>query len=162
MALSKQQRCAGMKRTRLRLEKIKILNYSNENPKKLQEKAVQFQIGKTVPSSILKDGKKLHKELEFFKGNCKTKRAGQFSLRNTLQVIWKMLRCRHLPAWINVTGRGVENKRKLKSQFIGQFYSLQWLIRKMENRVWYSRNAYYWGNRQCFNPHCEILDRKNT
>ena len=36
MALSKQKLCAGMKRTRLSLEeKIKILNYSNENPKKL-------------------------------------------------------------------------------------------------------------------------------
>ena len=43
MALSKQQRCAGMKRTRLRLEKIKILNYSNENPKKA--------VGKSFPVS---------------------------------------------------------------------------------------------------------------
>ena len=84
MALSKQQLCAGMKRTRLSLEeKIKILNYSNENKKKsFREIAARFQIGKTAASSILKDGKKLCKEFEFFKGNCKTKRAGQFSLIN--------------------------------------------------------------------------------
>ena len=84
MALSKHQLCAGMKRTRLNLEeKIKILNYSNENlNKSCGEIAAQFQIGKAAASSILKDGKKLRKEFEFFKGNCKTKRAGQFSLIN--------------------------------------------------------------------------------
>ena len=82
MALSKQQLVAGMKRTRLKLEeKIKILNYSNENPKKsCREIATHFQIGKTGAASILKDEKKLRQEFEFFKGNCKTKRAGQFSL----------------------------------------------------------------------------------
>ena len=43
MALSKQQLCAGMTRTRLNLEeKIKILNYSNEHQKKV--------IGKQMPS----------------------------------------------------------------------------------------------------------------
>ena len=35
MALSKQQHCAGIKRTRLSLEEIKILNYLNENAKKV-------------------------------------------------------------------------------------------------------------------------------
>ena len=55
----------------------------------------------------------------------------------------------------------LKDGKKLKRQFIGQFNSLQWLVRKMESRVWYSRDAYYWGSR-CFNPHCEILDRKNT
>ena len=68
MALSKQQLCAEMKRTCLSLEeKIKILNYSNESQKKsCREIAAQFQIGKTAPSSILKDGKKLRKEFGFF------------------------------------------------------------------------------------------------
>ena len=63
MALFKQQLCAGMKRTCLSLEeKIKILNYSNENLKKsCREIAAQFQIDKTTTSSILKDGKKLCK-----------------------------------------------------------------------------------------------------
>ena len=49
-----------------------------------------------------------------------------------------MLGCRYLPVWINVTGRHFENKGKLKKLFIGQFYSLQWLVRKLEGRVWYS------------------------
>ena len=64
MALSKQQLCAGMKRTHLSLEgKIKTLNYSNENQKKsCREIAAQFQIGKIAASSILRDGKKLCKE----------------------------------------------------------------------------------------------------
>ena len=69
MALCKQQLSAGMKGTRLSLEEnIKILNYSNENPKKsCREIAAQFQIGKTTASSILKDGKKLRQEFEFCK-----------------------------------------------------------------------------------------------
>ena len=36
----------------------------------------------------MKDVKKLHKELEFFKVNCKTKRAGQFSLTNKTVYKW--------------------------------------------------------------------------
>ena len=72
MALSTQQLYAGMKRTRLSSEeKIKILNYSNRNPKtSCREIAAEFQLGKTAASSILQDGKKLRKEFEFFKGNC--------------------------------------------------------------------------------------------
>ena len=34
--------------------------------KSCREIAAQFQIGKTAPSSILKDGKKLRKEFGFF------------------------------------------------------------------------------------------------
>lgn len=41
-----------------------------------------------------------------------------------------MLCCRYLPVWINDTRRGTNNKGKFKRQFIGQFYSLQWLVRK--------------------------------
>ena len=67
MALSKQQLVAGIKRTRLNLEeKIKILNYSNENRKKsCREIAAYFQIIKTAAALILKDGKKLRKDLDF-------------------------------------------------------------------------------------------------
>ena len=36
----------------------------------------------------MKDGKKLCKEFEFFKGNCKTKRAEQFSLINETLYKW--------------------------------------------------------------------------
>ena len=79
-----------MKRTRLTLEeKIKILNYSNENSKKCcREIAAQFQIGKTAASLVLKVGNKLRKEFELFKGNCKTKDAGQFSLINETLYKW--------------------------------------------------------------------------
>ena len=53
-----------------------------------REIAAQFQIGKTAASSILKDGKKLRKEFEFSKGNCKMKHAGQFSLINETLYKW--------------------------------------------------------------------------
>ena len=43
--------------------------------KSCEEIADQFQIGNTA-ASILKDGKKLRKEIEFFKCNWKTKHAG--------------------------------------------------------------------------------------
>ena len=56
--------------------------------KSCREIAAQFQIGKTAASSILKDGKKLRKEFKFFKGNCKTKCAGQFSLLNETLCKW--------------------------------------------------------------------------
>ena len=36
-------------------------------------------------------------------------------------------------------------KESLKDRLLA-VYSLQWLVRKSENRVWYSRNAYYWGS----------------
>ena len=52
--------------------------------KSFREIAAQSQIGKTAASSILKEGKKLRKEFRFFKGNCKTKCAGQFSLINEI------------------------------------------------------------------------------
>ena len=62
-----------------------------KSKKSCREIAAQFQIGKTAASSILKDGKKLRKEFEFFKGNCKTKRAGQFSLINETLVVSKVV-----------------------------------------------------------------------
>lgn len=86
MALSKQQLAVGMERTCLNLEeKIKILSRLNENPKKsCREIATHFQIGKTAAASILKDRKKLCKELELFKGNYKARRVAQFSLINEI------------------------------------------------------------------------------
>ena len=90
MAMSKQKLVAGMKRTRLSLnDKIKILNYASENPKKgCRDIANQFQIGKTAAGTILRDGKKLRKEYEFFKGDCKTKRTGQFMVINEILYKW--------------------------------------------------------------------------
>ena len=87
MAMSKQKLVAGMKRTRLGLnDKIKILNYLSENSKKgCRDIANQFQIGKTAAATILRDGKKLRK---FFKGDCKTKRTGQFMVINEILYKW--------------------------------------------------------------------------
>ena len=90
MAMSKQKLVAGIKRTRLSLnDKIKILNYASENPKKgCRDIANHFQIGKTAAATILRDGKKLRKEYEFFKGDCKTKRTGQFMVINEILYKW--------------------------------------------------------------------------
>ena len=90
MAMSKQKLVAGMKRTRLSLnDKIKILNYASENPKKgCRDITNKFQIGKTAAATILRDGKKLRKEYEFFKGDCKTKRTGQFMVTNEILYKW--------------------------------------------------------------------------
>ena len=90
MATSKQKLVAGMKRTRLSLnDKIKILNYASENPKKgCRDIANQFQIGKTAATTILREGKKLRKEYEFFKDDCKTKRTGQFMVINEILYKW--------------------------------------------------------------------------
>ena len=79
-----------MKRICLSLEeKIKILNYLNENPKKsFTEIAAHFQIWKTAAASILKDGKRLRKKFDLFKGDCKTKCGGQFSLIKEIHYKW--------------------------------------------------------------------------
>ena len=45
-------------------------------------------MAKTATSSLLRDGEKLRKEFEFFKDNCKTKHAGQFSLINETHCKW--------------------------------------------------------------------------
>ena len=128
MALYKQQLCARMKRPRLSLEeKIKILNYSNENLKRsYREIAAQFQTGKTAAPSIFQDGKKLRKEFKFFKDNCKTKRAGQFSLINETRYKWYGKFC---AAGIYPFGSMLQEEALKKKE------------RKMKNRVWYSRNA---------------------
>ena len=156
MALSKQQLCAGMKRTRLSLEeKIKILNYSNENPKKsYREIAAQFQIGKTTTSSILKDGKKLRKEFEFFKCNCKMKRAGHFGLINETLYKWygKCCAAGIYPFGSMLQEEALKIKKSLKDSSLDSFTA---------SNGWLEKWKAAYGIR-CFNPHCEILDRKNT
>ena len=125
MALHKLQLCAGMKRTRLnQKERIKILNYSNENQKKsYREIAAQFQIVKTAASSILKDGKKLHKEFKFFKGNCKTKRAGRFNLINQALYKWygKCCAAGIYPFGSKLQGEVLKIKESLKDSSLDSF-----------------------------------------
>ena len=62
-------------------EKIEILDYVAEHPalgcRKLAE---HFSIGKTAIANILKKGKTLRKDLEFFKGTCKKRRHGKYHI----------------------------------------------------------------------------------
>ena len=134
---------------------IKILNYSNENPKKsFREIAAQFQIGKTAASSILKDGKKLRKEFEFFKGNCKTKRVGQFSLINETLYKWygKCCAAGIYPFRSMLQEEALKIKESLKDSSLDSFTA---------SNGWLEKWKAAYGIR-CFNPHCEILDQKNT
>ena len=78
-----------MKRACLRWDdKIEILNYESENPKKgYGDIANQVQIEKTA-TTILKDAKKLRKEYEFFKGNYKIKRTVEHIVIS--EILWKL------------------------------------------------------------------------
>ena len=120
-----QQLSAGKKRTLLsQEEKIKILNYLNENKKYCcRETAAQFQIGKTAASSILKDGKKLRKEFEFFKSTCQTKRAGQFSLINETLYKWygKCWAAGIYPFGSMLQEKALKTKESLKDSLLDRF-----------------------------------------
>ena len=55
------------------MKKIVILDYANEHPKMGCQKVTKhFSVGKTAVLYILKDGKNLRKDFEFFKGNYKS------------------------------------------------------------------------------------------
>ena len=110
-----------------------------KSKKRYREIAAQFQIGKTAASSIWKDDKKLRKEFEFFKGNCKTKRARQFSLTNETLYNWYGKCC---AAGIYQFGsmlkeEALKIKESLKDSSKDSFTAF-WLEK------WYSRKAYYW------------------
>ena len=89
--MSKQKLVTGMSRAFLSLQdKIKILNYASENPRKFcRDITNQCQTGKTETATNLRYDKKLRKEYEFFKGNLKTKRTGQFMILYT----WYLKSC---------------------------------------------------------------------
>ena len=86
MSLSKHQLSAALKRKCLSLdEKIVILDYANEHPKMGCRKiAEHFSVGKTAVSNILKGGKNLRKDFEFFKGNYKKRRHGKYHVTNEI------------------------------------------------------------------------------
>ena len=69
-----------MKRECLNLdENIEILDYVAEHPELgCRKLAEHFSIGKTAIANILKKGKTLRKDLEFFKGTCKKRRHGKY------------------------------------------------------------------------------------
>ena len=90
MSLSKHQLSAALKRKCLGLdEKIVILDYANEHPKMgCQKIAEHFSLGKTTASNILKGGKNLRTDFEFFKGNYKKRRHGKYHVINEILYNW--------------------------------------------------------------------------
>ena len=86
MPFSKHQLSGALKRKCLSLdEKIVILDYASEHPKMGCLKiAEHFSVGKTAVSNILKDGKNLRKDFEFFKGNYKKRRHGKYHIINEI------------------------------------------------------------------------------
>ena len=103
---------------------------------------------KTLASSILKDGKKLSKEFGFFKGNCKTKRTGQFSLIKETPYKWygKCCAAGIYPFESMLQEEALKIKESLKDGSLDSFTAPNGWLKKVESRVWYSRNAYYWGS----------------
>ena len=90
MPLSKHELSAALKRKCLSLDKkIVILDYANESPKMGCRKiAEHFSVGKTTASNLLKEGKNLQKEFEFFKGNYKKRRHGKCHVINEILCNW--------------------------------------------------------------------------
>ena len=90
MSCSKFQLSARMKRKNLSLdEKMKVIEYANKNPTKgCRFIGEHFSIGKTCVANILKNAKTLEKEYEFFKGNCKKLKHGQYHVINEIPITW--------------------------------------------------------------------------
>ena len=90
MSCSKFQLSARMKRKNLSLdEKMKVIDYANKNPKiGCRVITEYFSIGKTCFSNILRDTKALQRKYEFFKGNCKKLRHGQYHLIYEILIAW--------------------------------------------------------------------------
>ena len=90
MSLSKHQLSAALKRNFLSLdEKIVVLDYANEHSKMGCRKiAEHFSVGKTAISNILKDGKNLRKDFEFFKGNYEKRHHEKYHVINEILYNW--------------------------------------------------------------------------
>ena len=68
---------------------MKVIEYANKNPKlECRVIAANFNIRKTSASNILKNAKTLQKKYEFFKGNCKQMRHGQYQFINEILTNW--------------------------------------------------------------------------
>ena len=132
MSLSKHQLSAALKRKCLSLdEKIVILDYANEHPKMGCRKiAEHFSVGKTAVSNILKDGKNLRKDFEFFKGNYKKRRHGKYHVINEILYNWygKCTSANVYPDGPLLQEEAMEIKRRLdKEEFAGFTASNGWL-----------------------------------
>ena len=71
------------------MKKIVILDYANEHPNMGCQKITKhFSFGKTAVQYILKGGKNLRKDFEFFKGNYKKRRHGKYYVINEILHNW--------------------------------------------------------------------------
>ena len=132
MSLSKHQLSAALKRKCLSLdEKIVILDYANEHPKMGCRKiAEHFSVGKTAVSNILKGGKNLRKDFEFFKGNYKKRRHGKYHVINEIlcNCYGKYKSGNAYPDGPLLQEEAMEIKRRLnKEEFAGFTPSNGWL-----------------------------------
>ena len=87
LSLSKHQLSAALKRKSLSPdEKTVILDYANKmDCRKIAE---YFSFGKTAASNILKDGRNLRKDFEFFKGNYQKRRHVKYHVVNEILYNW--------------------------------------------------------------------------
>ena len=68
---------------------MKVIEYANKNPMKgCRFIAEHFSIEKTCVANIFKNAKTLEKEYEFFKGNCKKLKHGQYHVINEILINW--------------------------------------------------------------------------
>ena len=87
LSLSKHQLSAALKRKSLSPdEKTVILDYANKmDCRKIAE---YFSFGKIAASNILKDGRNLRKDFEFFKGNYQKRRHVKYHVVNEILYNW--------------------------------------------------------------------------
>ena len=131
MSCSKFQLSARVKRKNLSLdEKIKAINYANKNPKMGCRVIVEhFSIRKTCVWNILRNAKNLQREYEFYKGNCKNARYGQYHVINEILIDWYQKCAAHILESGPMLKE--EYKRKIKQRRIGYVHCIKRLVRKV-------------------------------
>ena len=90
MSLSKHYLSASMKRKYLNLdEKIEILDYASEHPElDFRKLAEDFSVIKTAIANILKQGKTMRKDFEFFKGAYRKRHDRKHHILNEMLYNW--------------------------------------------------------------------------
>ena len=125
MSLSKHQLCASMKKKCLNLdEKIEILDYAAKHTELgCRKLAWHFSVGKTVISNILKQGKTLRKDFEFFKGTYKKRHHGKYHILNEFLHNWygKCTRSNIYPDGALLQEEAVKIKERLDKEEINDF-----------------------------------------
>lgn len=125
MSLSKYQLSASLQRTCLSLEeKIKVLDYAAQHPNMGSRKiADHFGIGKTAASNILKEGNKLRKDFETFKGTYKKRRHGKYHVINEILYHWygKCTSANIYPDGSLLQIEAMEIKKRLDKEELSEF-----------------------------------------